>query len=237
MGPLKVDPATEVLCEQDLGAESVRDALLGFEAQGHAAGWDALPPTLFMTAQDANSPAVACTNDENWQQLMDTGLLLCAKRGMFTTVTNALEIAIVKTLEQLRRVASPGDLFKTTSCGETWGFHGFGVRYEGWMVLDDEQHSQARAAMQADVPGTLGTRPDRQEVRRIDFVSRDGTVWEVMRVRSDVPTVKARKLGEIEAAGNVLHMLSRMVTAVTGKDVRVPDAPTGLENLTGGKAS
>lgn len=229
---MKLDPETEALCERDLRAESVRDALLGFEAQGHAAGWDALPPTLFMTAQDANSPAVACTKDENWQQLLQAGMQLCEKLGMFTTVTNALEIAVVKSLEMLREAAPPGDLFMTTSFGESWGFHGFGVRYEAWMVLDDEQRSQARAAMQADRPGTLAERPDRQEVRGIDFVSRDGFVWSVMRRRSAFPTVKARKLDELESAGNVQHMLSRMVTAVTGTDVRIPDAPTGLENLT-----
>jgi hypothetical protein len=108
-----------------------------------------------------------------------------------------------------------------------WTFHGLGLICENWFAQVPDDPDAATIFYDMARKGMLRRRPDSVLTRRIDYVGRDGWMWEVSRFRPTgditIPRYCVVRNHDSSAPifGTVPHALSRMCNAFASNPVPI----------------
>ncbi|HET6285740.1 MAG TPA: hypothetical protein VFG15_03180 [Amycolatopsis sp.] len=231
---------TRKLCTDQPQQQDVRTALLRAEKDIHQHGWD-MPPTVFFLQQNLHTGRIRYTEFERFSRLLEelpgrhpdvldrlADIAEFMRRQAHVPVAE-LDPAVQWLPPTFRdmvvklRANPTADLFDVS--GRHWRFHGVGMAYEGWMVLDVDDATEELARSHK-----LHSHPERIEVREVHYAARDGWIWEVTRLRRTpsiaVPRhcIALHRDNDYSVVGGIPHSLTRMCNAITSNPVPVVPA-------------
>lgn len=222
-------PETAELCEHDPRAATLCQSLLSAEAEGEKAGWNSklALPHLFRLESNPDTGDVMLRLFQTFNTQIYTRIVAMQASPYQALLPYALafehsrrEGIVLNARIGVGMEAPPEghDLFGGSE--EGFVFTGIGMRAESWKVTATADDKDTQAAARA---GKLDEHPERQDVRNVRFVHRDGTVWTIERVRGEaVPEVLVVRQGdEMWPQGQIMNVLSRMCNAVAGNDVPI----------------
>jgi len=229
---------TRALCTDQPQQQEVRAALLRAEKEIHQHGWDR-PPTVFFLQQNIRTGRIRYTEFKRFTRLLvevpgrhpDVLDLLAdiaeILRGQAHRPDAELDLAVQQLPPAFRdmvakfRADPTADLFDVSD--RHWRFHGVGMVFEGWMVLNVDDATEELARHHK-----LHSHPERIEVREVHYAARDGWFWELTRLRR-TPTIALprhcvalhRDNDDYSVTGGIPHSLTRLCNAIASNPVPI----------------
>jgi hypothetical protein len=243
---------TETLCANDPHAAVIRKTLIAMEREAHRTGWDGpdAMPRLFQLDTRQQPPRAERTWLDIYTSMLadyvnaTDGDVGAGMMGLANGLTQSAHFQKTgempeswgtrisrEELEAARdhfglSAYEPGtDLYKPRSSIPGCRMYGWGMRSEGWVVVEDGSEETAAARKH----GQLHRHPDRREMRSVVVVGRDGLVWSVARIRGgNGPEVVAARPDTREgfAGGGIVNALGRIVAAAVNNPFPVRPADT-----------
>lgn len=210
---------------------ATRRSMLKVERVANSHGWDQLP-VLFRAEYRADPAAVVLIPSEGLTQCLGQAIERVREVTGQPDVAKAMRVlgdfmegTMAPMWRDLMEVPRDRDIIDE---GELPGFrfYGYAMTNEGWMrrLEDMSPEAEAEYIRRLEAGRRIEQDAERVEVRMLHMACRDGRLWSVKRERGGGPQVTMSvPEGDSGWAGQVVNALGRMVRAVVGNPVPVPE--------------